>query len=113
MVEETVMRTLIISAVFSILGMVAASQAQDIGDVRQGRELALDVCASCHAVGAGQTQSPLATAPSFEEIAHMPGMTAAALAFWLTAQSHPTMPNLILSPQQVRNVSAYLLSLRD
>jgi hypothetical protein len=23
------------------------------------------------------------------------------------------MPNLILSPQQVRNVSAYLLSLRD
>ena len=43
----------------------------------------------------------------------MPGMTAAALTFWLTAQSHPTMPNLILSPQQVRNVSAYLLSLGD
>jgi mono/diheme cytochrome c family protein len=112
-IEETAMRTLIVSAVFSILGMVAASQAQDIGDVQQGRQLALDVCASCHAVRAGQTQSPLATAPSFKEIAHMPGMTAAALAFWLTAQSHPTMPNLILSPQQVRNVSAYLLSLRD
>ena len=42
----------------------------------------------------------------------MPGMTEAALAVWLTAQSHPTMPNLILSSQQVRNVSAYLLSLR-
>jgi hypothetical protein len=40
--------------------------------------------------------------------------TAAALAFWLKPQSHhPTMPNFILSPQQVRNVSAYLLSLRD
>jgi mono/diheme cytochrome c family protein len=115
MIEDIAMRTrtLIVSAVFSILGMVAASQAQDIGDVQQGRQLALDVCASCHAVRAGQTQSPLATAPSFEEIAHMPGMTTAALAFWLTAQSHPTMPNLILSPQQVRNVSAYLLSLRD
>jgi mono/diheme cytochrome c family protein len=113
MIEETAMRTLIVSAVFSTLGMVAASQAQDIGDVQQGRQLALDVCASCHAVRAGQTQSPLATAPGFEEIANMPGMTAAALAFWLTAQSHPTMPNLILSPQQVRNVSAYLLSLRD
>jgi len=58
-------------------------------------------------------KSPLATAPSFEEITHMPGMTAAALAFWLTTQSHPTMPNLVLSPQQVRNVSAYVLSLRD
>jgi len=114
MIEDTAMRTrtLIVSAVCSILGMVAASQAQDIGDLQQGRQLALDVCASCHAVRAGQTQSPLATAPSFEEIAHMPGMTAAALTFWLTAQSHPTMPNLILSPQQVRNVSAYVLSLR-
>ena len=113
MIEESAMRTLIVSALFSILGMVAASQAQDIGDVRQGRQLALDVCASCHAVRAGQTQSPLATAPSFEEIAHMPGLTAAALAFWFTAQSHPTMPNFIFAPQQVRNVSAYLLSLRD
>jgi mono/diheme cytochrome c family protein len=106
-------RTLIVSAIFSILGMVAASQAQDIGDVQQGRQLALDVCGSCHAVRAGATQSPLATAPSFEEIAHMPGMTEAAVAVWLTAQSHPTMPNLILSPQQVRDLSAYLLSLRD
>ena len=107
------MRMRIVSAVFGVLGIVAASQAQDIGDVQQGRQFALDVCASCHAVRAGQTQSPLATAPSFEEIAHTPGMTEAALAVWLTAQSHPTMPNLILSPQQVRNVSAYLLSLRD
>jgi mono/diheme cytochrome c family protein len=109
------MRRLIVSAVFSILGMVAASKAQDIGDVQRGRQLALDVCAACHAVRAGQTQSPLATAPSFEAIAHMPEMTAAALALWLTAQSHhhPTMPNFILAPQQVRNVSAYLLSLRD
>jgi len=107
------MRMRIVSAFFSVLGIVAASRAQDIGDVKQGRQLALDVCASCHAVRAGATQSPLATAPSFEEIAHTPGMTEAALAVWLTAQSHPTMPNLILSPQQVRNVSAYLLSLRD
>ena len=106
------MRMLIVSAAFSIFGIVPASRAQDIGDVQQGRQFAIDVCASCHAVRAGQTQSPLATAPSFEEIAHMPGMTAAALTFWLTAQSHPTMPNLILSPQQVRNVSAYVLSLR-
>ena len=106
------MRMLIVSAAFSIFGIVPASRAQDIGDVQQGRQFALDVCASCHAVRAGATQSPLATAPSFEEIAHMPGMTTAALAFWLMAQSHPTMPNLILSPQQVRNVSAYVLSLR-
>jgi hypothetical protein len=40
-------------------------------------------------------------------------MTAAALNFWLAAHVHPTMPLLILSSQQVRDVSAYILSLRD
>lgn len=107
------MRILVVSAVFSALAAVTAVQAQDIGDIRRGRRLALDVCASCHAVRAGQTQSPLAKAPSFEEIANTRGMTAAALNFWFTAHVHPTMPLLKLSPQQVRDVSAYILSLRD
>ena len=108
------MRVFIISSLFGALAAVTAVQAQHIGDIRQGRQLALDVCASCHPVRAGQTQSsPLATAPSFKEIANMPGMTAAALNFWLTAHVHPTMPLLILSSQQVRDVSAYILSLRD
>lgn len=107
------MRILIVPAVFSALAAVTAVQAQDIGDIQQGRQLALDVCASCHAVRAGQIRSSLATAPSFEEIANTPGMTAAALNFWLTAHVHPTMPLLILSSQQVRDVSAYILSLRD
>jgi mono/diheme cytochrome c family protein len=107
------MQRAIVSAVFGTLAITAV-QAQNIGDLRQGRRLALDVCASCHAVRAGhRTRSPLAAAPSFEEIANTPGMTAAALAFWLTAASHRTMPNLILSSQQLRDVSAYILSLRD
>jgi mono/diheme cytochrome c family protein len=106
------MQRIIVSAVFGALA-VTEVQARDIGDLRQGRRLALDVCASCHAVVAGQTRSPLATAPSFEEIAKTPGMTAAALAFWFTAASHPTMPNLVLSSEQLRDVSAYILSLRD
>ena len=107
------MRVFIITSSFGALSAVTTVQAQHISDIRQGRQLALDVCASCHAVRAGQTQSPLATAPSFEEIANTPGMTAAALNFWLTAHVHPTMPLLILSSQQVRDVSAYILSLRD
>jgi mono/diheme cytochrome c family protein len=107
------MRVFIISSLFGALAAVTAVQAQHVGDIRQGRRLAVDVCASCHAVRAGQTQSPLATAPSFKEVANTPGMTAAALNFWLTAHVHPTMPLLILSSQQVRDVSAFILSLRD
>jgi mono/diheme cytochrome c family protein len=105
------MQRIIISAVLGALSITAV-QAQNLGDLRQGRRLALDVCASCHAVRAGQARSPFATAPSFEEIANTPGMTAAALAFWLTAASHSKMPYLILSSQQLHDVSAYILSLR-
>lgn len=72
------MQRVIVSAAFGARATTAV-QAQDIGDLRQGRRFALDVCASCPAVLEGQTRSPLATAPSFEEIAKTPGMTAAAL----------------------------------
>ena len=112
MQKFTMMRILIVSAAFNVLAGVAAVQAQESGDIQQGRQLAVDVCASCHAVRAGQTRPPLATAPSFQEIADTPGMTAIALSIWLKAQSHPTMPNFVLSSQQVRDVSAYILSLR-
>ena len=104
------MRMLIIFTIGTVV-QLAAVQAQDIGDVQQGRRLALDVCASCHAVRSGDVRSA-AAAPSFQAVANTPGMTAAALAYWLTAHAHPTMPMIILSPQEVRDVSAYILSLR-
>jgi mono/diheme cytochrome c family protein len=107
------MRALIVSVVFNIVGVVTTVQAQEVGDIRQGRRLALDICASCHAVHANESLSPDAAAPSFRAIAHTPGMTATALRVWLTAHPHHRMPNLILSGQQVRDVSAYILSLQD
>jgi len=40
------------------------------------------------------------------------GMTAMALRVFLTT-SHPKMPNLILAPEQITDVIAYILSLRE
>ena len=40
------------------------------------------------------------------------GMTATALRVFLTT-SHPKMPNLILAPEQITDVIAYILSLRE
>lgn len=57
------MRTAIVVVIVFTIAAVPAVQAQDI---QQGREFALEVCAACHAVLAGQTQSPVAEAPSFE-----------------------------------------------
>jgi mono/diheme cytochrome c family protein len=103
------MRIPTVSAVLGIIATVSVAQAQDI---EQGRQLALEVCATCHAVLPDEVLSPVATAPSFEVVAMTPGMTAAALNVWLTAQSHPTMPNILLSQQEVGDVSAYILSLQ-
>lgn len=103
------MRVTIASIIAGSIAIVPAVEAQDI---HEGRQLALEVCAVCHAVLAGQAQSPSAEAPSFEAVAATPGMTAAALNVWLTAQDHPTMPNIVLSQTDVQDVSAYILSLR-
>jgi|GEM_PF-469263 len=76
-----------------------------------GLRYAEQVCATCHAVTAAQSQSPNANAPSFEVIANTPGMTGAALNAWLHSP-HPSMPNIIVSGADRDNVVAYLESLR-
>ena len=50
--------------------------------------------------------------PAFRSIADTPGMTATALRVFLTS-SHPKMPNLILTPEEITDVTAYILSLRE
>ncbi|KAB2917101.1 MAG: cytochrome c [Hyphomicrobiaceae bacterium] len=89
----------------------ALAGAQELGDVRQGLAYARKVCAECHAVVPSQLASPNPDAPSFASVANTPGMTATALHVWLHT-SHPTMPNLILEPDTVDDVVAYILSLR-
>lgn len=90
----------------------AAAVAQQPGDITKGVDLALRVCANCHGVAAGETVSPVSAAPSFEDIADAPGMTGMALTAFLRTP-HRTMPDLILSPAEIDNVVAYILSLKE
>ncbi len=55
--------------------------------------------------------SPNPDAPSFQSVADTTGMSARALVVWLQT-SHPTMPDLILKPDEMDNVVAYIMSLR-
>jgi mono/diheme cytochrome c family protein len=86
--------------------------AQEPGDVRKGLSFARKVCAECHAVLATETVSPLANAPPFKAVANTPGMTAMALTVWFHT-SHPTMPNIVIHGDDMDNIIAYILSLRD
>ena len=72
-------------------------------------DIAVDVCSACHGISAEPSSVPKAT--RFREIADRPGVTGTALRVWLET-SHPTMPNIIVEPKDMRNVIAYILSLK-
>jgi mono/diheme cytochrome c family protein len=98
-------------AVFIATGTSTAVRAQESGDPESGLTVARQNCASCHAVE-GSGPSPVPDAPTFATIAAVPGMTTAALMASLhTSHSERTMPHLVLSPDDLRNVVAYILSL--
>ena len=94
-------------------GLGGLGQAQSgPGDPGLGRSFALDNCRPCHVVARDQASATrFANAPSFPAIANMAGTTPLGLSVWLT-NPHPTMPSLILSPDEASNVIAYILSLR-
>lgn len=85
-------------------------RAQEIGRPRNGFDLARQICSQCHAVRPAEIVSPNSNAPSFETIAGISGMTATALKVALRS-SHQTMPNVILSEDELNDVIAYILSL--
>jgi len=91
---------------------VATACAQRTGSVQQGLAFARDACAECHAVVKTVDHSPRANAPTFEAIAKTPGMTSMALSAALQT-SHRTMPNVVVKADDVANVTAYILSLKD
>lgn len=94
----------------------ALSDAELIGDPATGERLASEVCAACHAIGpGGATAADAPTeAPPFRAIADTPGMTGRAIAVWLTT-FHPerTMPAIVLTDDERRDVIAYILSLQE
>src|SRR5512141_3201091 len=97
---------------FAALGagivLAAASgvaSAEELGDPQAGFEYAQTSCATCH--GISEEKSPLPQAPRFRNVADQPGITATALQVWMQT-SHPTMPNIIVAPNDMRNVIAYI-----
>jgi mono/diheme cytochrome c family protein len=90
---------------------VGRVQAQEVGSIRQGLQLARAECAECHLVDKVPGRSPNAAAPTFESIANVNGMTSTALVAALRT-SHETMPNVIIKGNDIGDLVAYILSLK-
>ena len=100
-----------IAAVCLTLGAVPAVAQSVPGDVERGRELAERVCSNCHKVKADPAAPVSTDVLSFPTIANRPGVTAESLAGRIIVP-HPAMPNVQLSVRELREVIAYILSLK-
>jgi len=75
-----------------------------------GHRLARAWCEECHAIEATPTRKKTA-APDFADIAGRPSTTALSLKVFLRT-SHPSMPNIVIAPDQADDLVNYILSLK-
>jgi mono/diheme cytochrome c family protein len=94
-----------------MLAATTAAFAQPV-DPTQGLELSRQLCRNCHLVSAEQRGPVPDAVPSFMAIAARPGMDAARVEAALISPPHPLMPNPPLTRRQMRDVAAYIVSLK-
>jgi mono/diheme cytochrome c family protein len=101
---------------FIIAAMIWATatnaQAAQVGSAQQGLRLAREICAACHLVVKEAGRSTISGAPTFATIAMTPGLTGAALTAMLQT-SQRTMPNIVIKGDDISDIVAYILSLKE
>jgi cytochrome c len=105
------MRILRESAVLASVLVVALNAEQSArADKSTGKVLAEQRCSQCHGVKRGE-KSPYAAVPSFSDVADEPSLTEYTLRVFLRTP-HPTMPNLIIKPDEMDDIVSYIVSLK-
>lgn len=98
------------AAVLVSLAIAAQADAQS-ADPSAGRRLAATVCVECHRIDAATPpRDTKSQAPSFVDVARLPSTTELAIKVFLRTP-HADMPNLILSPEEIDSVAAYIVGL--
>ena len=90
--------------------LLTTAQAEIRGDVATGRAIAERWCSGCHVVSPEQT-SGVADVKSFMAIARDAGGDLQPLEDFL-ADPHPVMADMSLTRQEIRDLVAYIDSLR-
>lgn len=97
----------------------ALAQPDTNEDIQKGHQLAATICAICHVAAPDQAYKPIMKppAPSFESIARRKDTNADSLRLFMTTTHQGLdvprgMPNPELMDYQIREITAYILSLR-
>ena len=94
--------------VVALAGFAAAMTA--VAAPPSGENLAERVCSECHAVKPSQV-SKNPDAPPFAQLASEPSITQYSLRVFLRTP-HANMPNLMLTTDEMDEVTSYILSLK-
>jgi mono/diheme cytochrome c family protein len=95
-----------------MLGFAGPALAQSVpGNAQTGQQLSQRLCSTCHIVDRDLTAARPADVPSFPAIADRPGATAELLAGRIIIP-HPAMPGVSLTSSELRDILAYILSLK-
>jgi mono/diheme cytochrome c family protein len=94
------------------ISATGAAHAQGIGDPAEGKRIAASTCSGCHQIDVHLRDSTNDPVPSFQAVAAMPSTTMLSINVFLRT-SHNVMPNIRLTEDQITDIGAYILSLRD
>ena len=89
-----------------ILIVAGATAHAESDEVASGHRLAQIWCSACHQVGA---EDPPKATPSLPELAHV---WSAPMLEKFMRSSHANMPNFMLTAAQIKDISAYVSSLK-
>ncbi len=104
-------RFVMVVAALALLAAMAGSAAAE-GRAEEGKAIGQRWCAACHQISPEQTTAS-ADVPSFMTIAERRA-TASALAALegFLADPHPVMPDMSLTRQEIKDLVAYIGSLK-
>jgi mono/diheme cytochrome c family protein len=93
------------------LSMVIFDTGAFAQDAAAGAKIAKTWCSGCHLIGRADQTVANDAIPTFVSIAQNDTTTSAGLAAFLSTP-HANMPNYALTRDEIRKVSAYIMSLR-
>jgi mono/diheme cytochrome c family protein len=96
----------------ALVGLAGPASAQDRTDVSRGHALAQAWCADCHSIEPDGAAGAYEMPPSFGSFANNPEITETALKAYLQS-THPVMPQVKLTADEIDEVVAYILSLKS
>ena len=100
-----------LSALFAVALVNPAFAQMGLADAKRGQELSARLCSGCHIVAPGSASTANADVPTFAAIAGRPDTTAERLAGRIIVP-HPPMPATQLTVAEMRDIIAYILTLK-